>query len=400
MGNIYYSCVSGEGVSAIATFILFGEHFEIEKIIKKIFIPKNSKNNPFTIQYEKINYGILKFNSTIYDEVILTLFKESENFPYIEHCEINVHGSIGIVTAIKELFKILGIVEITKIGLCQYLFKNGKINYLEKEIYLEIFKAHSQKYIQLLEEEQRLSFVDIIKKEISCVSRTKEIICELISKYQYIKRFKKPIKVGIFGSTNTGKSTLFNCLTATQRALVSSTPKTTRDYISEVVNFRDFAIEFIDTAGFFESGDFIDTKAKEITKKIWEKQDIIKLVVFSYDAPLPAELIKAFNNNNSTFNEKVIFVNNKIDLESVCPDVFNFNNLVKVSALKNINIDLLMAQIKKVIGLANFLNLTNPIVFTPRQYLLLNRMLQSLDNKENAKLELLLDEIQYGPVKR
>lgn len=390
--NTYYSLVSGDGVSAIGTFILFGEHFK--EVINKIFIPKNPLKKKECDNYEKINFGLLKFNDIVYDEVILIMHQESQNFPYIAHCEINTHGSIGIIKAVKQLFMSLGIKEITRTGILLYLLKNKKLNYIEKEIYFELFKTISAKYTELLENEKKKSFLEVIKEVINDKAKVREIAEELLHKYTIISKFKKPIKVGIFGAPNSGKSTLFNRLTATQRAIVSPQSGTTRDYLVHAVNFRDFTIEFIDTAGIFESDDFINTKAREITKKLWNKRDITKIVVFSYDVPLPAELSYAIK--QQAMEKQPILVYNKIDVESFSHSTSEFYDPVQISALKNIGIDLLIEEIKKKIGVADFQNLTNPIIFTKRQYILINRILRLLNNNGNSKLKLLINEIENG----
>lgn len=55
--------------------------------------------------------------------------------------------------------------------------------------------------------------------------------------------------VAIVGRTNTGKSTLFNRLTESKKALVSELPGTTRDRNISEVNWRGLAMRLIDTGG-------------------------------------------------------------------------------------------------------------------------------------------------------
>ena len=57
-------------------------------------------------------------------------------------------------------------------------------------------------------------------------------------------------KVVLTGLPNSGKSSLFNCLTATDQAIVTDIAGTTTDYISAIVTLEQFSIELIDTAGF------------------------------------------------------------------------------------------------------------------------------------------------------
>lgn len=59
----------------------------------------------------------------------------------------------------------------------------------------------------------------------------------------------KPIRIGVLGQPNTGKSTLNNLLTGKESSIVSDIPGTTRDIVEGVFRFmkRDFVI--LDTAG-------------------------------------------------------------------------------------------------------------------------------------------------------
>src|SRR5262249_3886654 len=62
------------------------------------------------------------------------------------------------------------------------------------------------------------------------------------------------IKVAIIGHPNVGKSSLLNCLTASDRAIVSPIPGTTRDAVDEVVERDGQPFRFIDTAGIRRKG--------------------------------------------------------------------------------------------------------------------------------------------------
>ena len=56
-------------------------------------------------------------------------------------------------------------------------------------------------------------------------------------------------QVGILGKPNAGKSTYFNAILKDKRSIVSSTPGTTRDAISELTSFKGIELKITDTAG-------------------------------------------------------------------------------------------------------------------------------------------------------
>jgi len=78
----------------------------------------------------------------------------------------------------------------------------------------------------------------------------------------------KPSQVIIFGRTNVGKSTLFNRLVGSPRALVADVDHTTRDANQHIISWNRRRLELIDTAGLNELIYLTMTKkkAKELTE--------------------------------------------------------------------------------------------------------------------------------------
>ena len=73
---------------------------------------------------------------------------------------------------------------------------------------------------------------------------------------------ERPFRGALVGPTNAGKSSLFNALGGV--ALVSATPGTTRDYLTQRLEIDGIPIELIDTAGWRETGDAIEHQAQEL----------------------------------------------------------------------------------------------------------------------------------------
>lgn len=61
------------------------------------------------------------------------------------------------------------------------------------------------------------------------------------------------LTLAIVGRPNVGKSSLFNCLVERDRAIVTATPGTTRDTVSERISLDGIPLELVDTAGLRES---------------------------------------------------------------------------------------------------------------------------------------------------
>ena len=90
------------------------------------------------------------------------------------------------------------------------------------------------------------------------------------------------VKVAIIGHPNVGKSTLLNCLTASDRAIVSPVPGTTRDAVDQVVARNGRSFRFIDTAGIRRKGKtrlMAEKLSVVMARKHLESADIALLVI-------------------------------------------------------------------------------------------------------------------------
>ena len=61
------------------------------------------------------------------------------------------------------------------------------------------------------------------------------------------------LTLAIVGRPNVGKSSLFNCLVERDRAIVTATPGTTRDLVTERISLEGIPLELVDTAGLRET---------------------------------------------------------------------------------------------------------------------------------------------------
>ncbi|MGC1647762.1 MAG: ribosome biogenesis GTPase Der [Candidatus Sulfotelmatobacter sp.] len=90
------------------------------------------------------------------------------------------------------------------------------------------------------------------------------------------------VKVAIIGHPNVGKSTLLNCLTSSDRAIVSPIPGTTRDAVDEIVEHNGRRFRFIDTAGIRRKGKthlMAEKLSVVMARKHLEGADITLLVI-------------------------------------------------------------------------------------------------------------------------
>jgi tRNA modification GTPase len=85
--------------------------------------------------------------------------------------------------------------------------------------------------------------------------------------------------VAIIGRANVGKSSLFNALAGGDRAIVSETPGTTRDLVTERVDVRGLCVTLVDTAGTREPTDPVEREGVRRAARARETADLVLLVL-------------------------------------------------------------------------------------------------------------------------
>jgi GTP-binding protein len=97
--------------------------------------------------------------------------------------------------------------------------------------------------------------------------------------------------VVLVGRPNVGKSTLFNRLVGSRRAIVAPTAGTTRDLIQQPANWRNVPFLLADTAGMFgQSEDPLQALVVEHGKRAFATADIFVFVVDGREGLVPADL--------------------------------------------------------------------------------------------------------------
>jgi GTP-binding protein len=122
-------------------------------------------------------------------------------------------------------------------------------------------------------------------------------------------------KVAIIGHPNVGKSTLLNCLTASDRAIVSHIPGTTRDAVDEIIEHNGRRFRFIDTAGIRRKGKthlMAEKLSVVMARKHLEGADIALLVIDATEGV--SQLDAAIAGYAHESGRSMIIVVNKWDL--------------------------------------------------------------------------------------
>jgi tRNA modification GTPase len=156
------------------------------------------------------------------------------------------------------------------------------------------------------------------------------------------------ITLVLAGRPNVGKSSLLNRLLGYERAIVSNTPGTTRDVLTETMDLNGIPVRIVDTAGLRESGDAIEQEG--VRRARAQIADADRVVVIREDGSAePVDLLIA---EQSLPTDRLSVVNNKIDLTGSAAGLQRHGEFDEwgVSALSGAGIDALVAHLKASVG--------------------------------------------------
>ncbi len=158
--------------------------------------------------------------------------------------------------------------------------------------------------------------------------------------------------VSLVGRPNVGKSTLLNEILERKVAITSSKAQTTRNIIQGIYTDEECQIIFIDTPGIHKPKNKLGNM---LNKKAYIMTEQVDLVLFLVDVEKGIGKGDLFILNNLKEEKKnVILVLNKVDripkekilgiIDSV-KDLYDFKEIVPISALKGDNVDALKKAI-------------------------------------------------------
>jgi len=106
-----------------------------------------------------------------------------------------------------------------------------------------------------------------------------ESLLEIEERYE--EEDDKEIKVAIIGRVNAGKSSLLNALLKEERSVVSDVAGTTIDPIDETIEYNDYKITFVDTAGIRRRGKIVGIEKYALgrTEAMLEEADIALVIL-------------------------------------------------------------------------------------------------------------------------
>ncbi|HEY1660285.1 MAG TPA: tRNA uridine-5-carboxymethylaminomethyl(34) synthesis GTPase MnmE [Candidatus Sulfotelmatobacter sp.] len=372
-GGIGIVRIAGERAREIAALMLrLKNQMEPGRaVFGELIAPSDSANHR---PAEQPGAAELSGNQERIDEVVVTFFAKPHSYTTDDIVEISAHGSPVVLRYVVERCVAAGARLAEPGEFTMRAFLNGRIDLTQAEAVRDLIDSQTlfqakiaaqqlagalskrlqpvkQKLVELIALLE--AGIDFAEDDVSVLSD--KIILEriagirtqleqLAASYAYGKIVHQGLTLAIVGRPNVGKSSLFNCLVERERAIVTATPGTTRDLVSETVAIGGIPIQLVDTAGIRQALD----EAESIgIRKSMEALADAELVLVVMDASQPAaaeddELLR------QTENRSAIVVGNKCDLLPHAKE--NMRALIYTSALTGLGIAELRAEILRRIG--------------------------------------------------
>jgi len=349
-------------ISGNKTFSVVENIFFKDKKGEKIFIASG-------VTSHTIHFGYIIDEGSVIDEVLVSIFKEPNSYTGEDLVEISSHGGVYLVQRILSLILSKDIRHAEPGEFTKRAFLNRKIDLSQAEAVVDLIKAKTDSAhlssIKQLEgslsefvnkaRQDIIDFTSLIELELDFAEEDLEFVKKdelkrkieklmsridgILESYITGKIIREGVNLVIAGKPNSGKSSLFNYLLKTNRAIVSTVPGTTRDYIEESLNIKGVLFNLIDTAGLRFSSDELESEGiKRSFEKIEEADLILYLVDSSEEEKLVNECLDYYKKNFDEKKSLILF--SKIDITK---DDFKKEG-IKVSLYKDDTIEKLKEE--------------------------------------------------------
>jgi tRNA modification GTPase len=305
------------------------------------------------------------------DHAVVTYFPAPYSYTGNDVIEISVHGSPVVLISIVRSAVELGARAAAPGEFTLRAFLNGKIDLPQAEAIRDLIDAITPLQAQVAFDQlngtltgtlttihetlfdviarleasvdfpdEGYHFIDLSK----LAAAISDLLCRLdglIAEGRRGRLVREGLQIAIVGAPNVGKSSLFNALLGTARAIVSEIPGTTRDLVSEVIDLDGLRVTLVDTAGLRETDDAVEAEGVRRASAAGQTADLMLEV---FDGSIVGE-IKSENTNKIIDNKRlIVFSKSDLGIAWSHPDA------VSISTMTGDGLGVLRARIRERLG--------------------------------------------------
>ncbi|MGV0005876.1 MAG: tRNA uridine-5-carboxymethylaminomethyl(34) synthesis GTPase MnmE, partial [Candidatus Porifericomitaceae bacterium WSBS_2022_MAG_OTU9] len=255
----------------------------------------------------------------VIDRGLMLYFPGPASYTGEDMLELHCHGGMAVLDQLMHEITFLG-VRVARPGeFSERAFVNGKINLIQAEAIAALIESSSipaarvvaravvgdwvnrlqdidkgvlslraqlEAQLDFPEEDIATSNIQEVLATLRGLLQSMQSICHHCSFGQQMQR---GMQVVMAGKPNSGKSTLFNALIGTARAIVTDQPGTTRDPLLENMAISGVHITLVDTAGLRQSTDTIEREGVNRAQQAIAGADLVLLLS---EGDTPNELLQ------------------------------------------------------------------------------------------------------------
>jgi tRNA modification GTPase len=349
------ACSTGTGNNSAIAKIRIGGIQDL-KMLDHLFSRKVSSFTPNKVYLVNIIDG-----GKVLDEAVAIFFKAPNSYNGENILELDVHGNLANVQRIIDFFIAQGICRLSGPGEFTYrALLNRKMSLTQVEGLEVLLNANSgsvfeqglstlrgelhDKYLTLRDSfvklkaslELFIDFSDDVGPEVALNELNKSfskfhlLLNSLFERTRLNCDSLMNPSVVLLGQTNAGKSSLFNGMLYEERSIVSKTPGTTRDYVSETLAIKGVLFKILDTAGIRETSNEIEKKGIHRTYSVAQNA-FFKILVINPFNPERGEInvLKDLRPDYIIFTHKDLpgWSGQVSKYKKVCPEIETIQSL-------------------------------------------------------------------------
>ncbi len=399
-GGVALIRISGEGAFEIAS---------------RVFVTANGKS-VMDLPSRYCAYGKVIKDEKAIDDAILTLYRAPSSFTGEDTAEICCHGGLLITERVLEACFLAGAYPAPAGEFTRRAYINGKLSLSEAEAVGDLLDAKTDAQLSLARNglSGRLSaeisriyseMTRLVSSVYVLVDYPEEDLAELtdseiegalldISKalsrlcrgYSTAEVISNGVKTVICGAANTGKSSLYNALCGSERAIVTDIEGTTRDTLTSEVALGDVLLLLCDTAGIRESDDTVEKIGIERSLRAIDEARLV-LCTFDLSRALTKEDMRFLEVLANYPDKCKIALLNKCDLNVECDTSViekAFDKALYISAKEGTGLNKLKETVKSLF-LDGEIDIENDAVLqNARQYRSAAVALRSIEDAQSA----------------
>ncbi len=406
MNDIIFALATGLHTSALHLHRVSGNGV-IEKLTPYLY-QKAPFCFPNEVKYPYTKYlNILNENNELIDDVMVTFYRNPSSYTGEDLIEITCHGNPIISQNLQSFFRSIQFRDALEGEFTQRAFLNGKLDLSQAEAIRELIHAETQAGVKLsrnqlngalANEIHRLknkfitilsyleAHIDFAPDEVGSydpahliptLNEILERLTLLKSTYQNGIKLKTGLKFVLCGRPNAGKSTLYNKLLNSDRAIVTEIAGTTRDVLSERLQIENRDFVLMDTAGLRTAKNSVERIGIEKSRQTLDEADIIGIIIDGTKLKQSIETITEYLKKFLSF-KNILFIVSKADLltEKKCKTIstsinsafpnsrYLFISHDDIDALKNY----LKEQYDSILSSSHALQKDAPTLLSARSY--------------------------------